>query len=152
MALRELVWSRSLAEEFNVGVVGAGYVGLVTGACLAHVGHRVVCADRDEGRVTELGEGWIPIYEPGLEELVADGYRRGRLYFSTDLPEVVGGAHVMFIAVDTPQGEDGSADLSSVGAGPSGTRGALWDRKNRKGAKRAPPGRGQQEHGASRVG
>jgi UDPglucose 6-dehydrogenase len=105
-----------LTEEFNVGVVGAGYVGLVTGACLAHVGHRVVCADRDEGRVAELREGRMPIYEPGLEELVADGARRGRLSFSTDLPEVVGGADVVFIAVDTPQDEDGSADLSSVGA------------------------------------
>jgi UDPglucose 6-dehydrogenase len=116
MARRELVWRRSLTEEFNVGVVGAGYVGLVTGACLAHVGHRVVCADRDEGHVAELREGRMPIYEPDLEELVADGARRGRLSFSTDLPEVVHGADVVFIAVDTPQDEDGSADLSSVGA------------------------------------
>ena len=105
-----------MAEEFRVGVVGAGYVGLVTGACLAHVGHRVVCADRDEGRVAQLGDGRMPIYEPGLEELVADGSRRGRLSFSTDLPGVVHGADVVFIAVDTPQGDDGSADLSSVGA------------------------------------
>jgi UDPglucose 6-dehydrogenase len=105
-----------MTEEFNVGVVGAGYVGLVTGACLAHVGHRVVCVDRDEGRVAELREGRMPIYEPGLEELVAEGSRRGRLSFSTDLPEVVNGVDVVFIAVDTPQGDDGSADLSSVGA------------------------------------
>jgi UDPglucose 6-dehydrogenase len=105
-----------LAEEFRVGVVGAGYVGLVTGACLALVGHRVACADRDEGRVAQLGDGRMPIYEPGLEELVADGSRRGRLSFSTDLAGVVHGADVVFIAVDTPQGEDGSADLSSVGA------------------------------------
>ena len=105
-----------MAEEFNVGVVGAGYVGLVTGACLAHVGHRVVCVDRDEGRVAELREGRMPIYEPGLEELVAEGSRLGRLSFSTELPEAVHGADVMFIAVDTPQGDDGSADLSSVGA------------------------------------
>ena len=96
--------------------MGAGYVGLVTGACLAHVGHRVACADRDEGRVAQLGDGRMPIYEPGLEELVADGSRRGRLSFSTDLAGVVHGADVVFIAVDTPQGEDGSADLSSVGA------------------------------------
>jgi len=116
MAWREPVWRRSLAEEFSVGVVGAGYVGLVTGACLAHVGHRVVCVDRDEGRVAELREGRMPIYEPGLEELVAEGSRRGRLSFSTDLSEVVHGADVVFIAVDTPQGDDGSADLSSVGA------------------------------------
>ncbi|MCA1727873.1 MAG: UDP-glucose/GDP-mannose dehydrogenase family protein [Actinobacteria bacterium] len=104
-----------MAEEFNVGVVGAGYVGLVTGACLAHIGHRVACVDKDEGRVAELGEGRIPIYEPGLEEFVADGARRGRLRFATGLPDVVRFADVLFIAVDTPQGDDGSADLSSVG-------------------------------------
>ena len=101
-------------EEFNVGVVGAGYVGLVTGACLAHVGHRVSCADKDEARVAELSEGRVPIYEPGLEELVARA--RKRLRFTTDLPDVVRGADVLFIAVDTPPGQDGSADLSSVGA------------------------------------
>ncbi len=115
----------SLAEEFNVGVVGAGYVGLVTGACLAHVGHRVACLDRDEGRVAGLREGRIPIYEPGLEEMVAGGARRGRLRFTMDLPEVVREADVLFIAVDTPQGDDGSADLSSVGAVARGVGRAL---------------------------
>ena len=116
VARRELVWRKSLTEQFNVGVVGAGYVGLVTGACLAHVGHQVVCVDRDEGRLAELREGRMPLYEPGLEEIVADGSRRGRLFFSTELSEVVGTADVLFIAVGTPQGEDGSADLSSVGS------------------------------------
>ncbi|QIN80244.1 nucleotide sugar dehydrogenase [Rubrobacter marinus] len=101
-------------EEFNVGVVGAGYVGLVTGACLAHVGHRVRCVDKNEARVAELAEGRVPIYEPGLEELVARG--RKRLSFSTDLPGAVRDSDVLFIAVDTPPGEGGSADLSSVGA------------------------------------
>jgi UDPglucose 6-dehydrogenase len=105
-----------LAEEFSVGVVGAGYVGIVTGACLAHVGHRVVCVDKDEERVAELEEGRMPIYEPGLGELVIGGVRRGRLRFTTDLPEVVHGADVLFIAVDTPQGDDGAADLTSVAA------------------------------------
>ena len=104
----------SLAEEFSVGVVGAGYVGLITAACLAHVGRRVVCVDRDEGRIAGLREGRVPFYEPGLEELVVEGDCRGRLSFSTDLLEVVRGADVLFVAVDTPQGEDGSADLSSV--------------------------------------
>ena len=107
---------QSALEEFNVGVIGAGYVGLVTGACLAHVGHRVLCVDKDEGRVADLGEGRMPIYEPGLEELVEEGARRGRLSFSTDLSEAVRGTDVLFIAVDTPQGDDGSADLSSVAA------------------------------------
>jgi UDPglucose 6-dehydrogenase len=99
-------------DEFNVGVVGAGYVGLVTGACLAHVGHRVVCVDKDEGRVAELNEGRVPIYEPGLEEMIARA--RKRLSFSTELPEVVRDSDVVFVAVNTPLGEDGSADLSSV--------------------------------------
>ncbi len=117
----------SLAEEFNVGVVGAGYVGLVTGACLAHVGHRVACVDKDEGRVARLREGRIPIYEPGLEEMVAGGARRGRLRFTTDLPEVVREADVVFIAVDTPQGDDGAADLSSVGVVARGVGRALAD-------------------------
>src|SRR5215208_4076293 len=102
-------------EEFSVGVVGAGYVGIVTGACLAHIGHRVVCADKNEVRVTSLKEGRIPIYEPGLEELVAGCARRGRLRFTTDLSKMIGEADILFIAVDTPQGADGSADLTSVG-------------------------------------
>ncbi len=107
---------RRCVEEFNVGIVGAGYVGLVTGACLAHVGHRVVCVDKNEERVAELEEGRVPIYEPGLEGLVAEGVRRERLSFATDLPEVVRASDILFIAVDTPSGEDGSANLSSVGA------------------------------------
>ena len=117
-----------MAEEFNVGVVGAGYVGLVTGACLAHVGHRVTCVDKDGGRIAELREGRIPIYEPGLEELVFENSRRRRLLFSTDLPETVRDADVLFIAVDTPQGDDGSADLSSVGmvARAIGRAGGVW--------------------------
>jgi UDPglucose 6-dehydrogenase len=100
-------------EEFKVGVIGAGYVGLVTGACLAHVGHRVTCVDKDEGRVAELNEGRVPIYEPGLEEMISRA--RKRLSFTTELPEVVREADVVFVAVNTPPGEDGSADLSSVG-------------------------------------
>ena len=97
-------------------MVGAGYVGLVTGACLAHVGHRVVCVDKDEGRVSDLENGVMPIYEPNLEEMVSRDAGRKRLSFATDLPEVVRGSDIVFIAVDTPQGEDGSADLSSVAA------------------------------------
>src|ERR671932_1013520 len=102
-------------EQFEVGVVGAGYVGLVTGACLAHVGQRVTCVDKDEGRVAGLKEGRLPFYEPGLEELVAECARQGRLRFSTDFTKITHDAEVLFIAVDTPQGDDGSADLSSVG-------------------------------------
>ena len=116
-------------EEFKVGVVGAGYVGLVTGACLAHVGHQVVCADRDAQRVAQLRKGQMPIYEPKLEELVADDVRKGRLRFSTDLAEAVRGADVVFIAVDTPQGNDGAADLSSVAAVAQGVGQALAEQE-----------------------
>ena len=103
-----------MSEEFKVGVVGTGYVGLTTGACLAHIGHRVTCVDKNASLVADLWVGSMPFYEPGLEELVRGGVRRGRLCFSTNLSEVAQGADVVFVAVDTPQGEDGSADLTSV--------------------------------------
>ena len=96
--------------------MGAGYVGLATGACLAYLGHRVTCLDRDEGRVRGLGEGRVPFYEPGLEGMVDRGLRAGRLSFagSGGLDGVVGSADVVFVAVGTPQRDDGSADLSNV--------------------------------------
>jgi UDPglucose 6-dehydrogenase len=107
-----------MAEGFDVGVVGTGYVGLVTGACLVHLGHSVTCVDKDEERVAGLEGGRVPFYEPGLEELAARGARSGRLSFVglEGLPEVVRRADVVFIAVDTPRGEEGSAELSSVAA------------------------------------
>ena len=99
----------------NVAVIGAGYVGLVTGASLSYVGHRVACVDKDEERISCLRRGEMPVYEPNLEEMVSLGVRSGRLTFAGDFGEVVRGADVVFIAVDTPRGEDGSADLSNVG-------------------------------------
>ncbi len=119
---------------FNVGVVGAGYVGLVTAACLAHVGHRVRCLDRDEGRVAGLREGRIPVYEPGLDGLVERGVNAGRLsFFGPEcLPDVVRAADVVFIAVGTPQGEDGSADLSHVAAAARGLGRALAESGRRR--------------------
>jgi UDPglucose 6-dehydrogenase len=106
-----------VAEVFTTGVVGAGYVGLATAACLSHLGHSVVCVDRDEGRIRVLEEGRVPFYEPGLEELVSRGIHGERLSFAgpDGLARLVGETDVVFIAVDTPQGEDGSADLSNVG-------------------------------------
>ena len=103
-------------ESLEVGVVGAGYVGLATAACLAHLGHRVTCLDRDEERVESLRNGKVPFYEPGLEGMVARGMRVGRLTFagSMELGGVVGSADVVFITVGTPQRDDGSADLSNV--------------------------------------
>jgi UDPglucose 6-dehydrogenase len=114
-----------MTELFEVGVVGTGYVGLTTGACLAHIGHRVTCVDNNAQMVAELGEGRIPFYEPGLEELVERGVRDGRLRFSTDLAPLVGEADIAFIAVGTPQGEDGSADLVDVAAVARGVGRAL---------------------------
>ena len=108
-----------MAEVFNVGVVGAGYVGLATGACLSHLGHEVVCIDEDEERIRGLEEGRMPFYEPGLEVLLSRGVREERLSFVAGpdgLAGLVGQVDVVFIAVGTPQAEDGSADLSSVGA------------------------------------
>ena len=96
----------------RVGVVGAGYVGLVTGVCLASLGHEVVIRDINESKVERLRAGEVPIYEPGLDELIADC--RDRLTFTTDLQEMVTGADVAFIAVDTPPLPSGDADLSRV--------------------------------------
>ncbi len=98
----------------KVIVVGTGYVGLVTGACLAEVGTDVVCVDVNETKIENLKKGILPIYEPGLEEIVSRNFQNGRLSFSTKLAEVVPGADVAFIAVGTPPGEDGSADLQYV--------------------------------------
>jgi UDPglucose 6-dehydrogenase len=98
----------------RVSIIGTGYVGLVTGACLADVGNDVLCADIDENKVQRLRAGEIPIHEPGLDAVVARGIASGRLHFSTDYREVVKHAAVIFIAVGTPSDEDGSADLSHV--------------------------------------
>jgi UDPglucose 6-dehydrogenase len=98
----------------NICMVGTGYVGLVTGTCLADFGMNVICVDVDEQKIQALQNGQIPIYEPGLEELVAKNERAGRLSFSTDLKAAVEGAVAIFIAVGTPSLPDGSPDLSYV--------------------------------------
>jgi UDPglucose 6-dehydrogenase len=98
----------------QIAVVGTGYVGLVAGACLAETGNDVACADIDAGKVARLNAGEIPIYEPGLEPLVERNLREGRLSFTTDVAGAVRDAEVIFIAVGTPPGEDGSADLQHV--------------------------------------
>lgn len=98
----------------NVAVVGTGYVGLVAGTCFAELGHKVVCVDNDQNKLAKLRAGKLPIYEPGLEEMVPRNVNRGRLVFTDDLAGAVKGAEVVFIAVGTPPGEDGSADLRYV--------------------------------------
>ena len=123
-----------MAESLRIGVVGTGYVGLVTGACLAFLGHGVTCVDRDEERVKGLRSGRMPFYEPGLEDLVARGVGRGRLDFAgvEGLAGLVGEAEAIFVSVDTPQGEDGSADLSSVAAVVRKIGGALSETKRER--------------------
>jgi len=98
----------------HICVVGTGYVGLVTGACLADFGINVTCVDKDEEKITKLLDGEIPIYEPGLDSLVEKNAKSGRLHFSTDLAPAIQQALAIFIAVGTPPKEDGSADLSYV--------------------------------------
>lgn len=96
----------------KVAIFGTGYVGLVTGVCLADLGHIVTCIDTNEEKIEFLNQGKVPIYEPGLEELIIKN--RSRLYFTTDFKKPIQDAEVIFIAVGTPQGEDGSADLNYV--------------------------------------
>jgi len=98
----------------RVAIFGTGYVGLVTGTCLAEVGHDVVCVDVDEAKVEGLRRGEVPIYEPGLEPMVRANHAEGRLRFTTDAAEAVAHGRLVFIAVGTPPDEDGSADLQYV--------------------------------------
>src|SRR5664280_2468750 len=98
----------------RITVVGSGYVGLVTGACFAESGVNVTCVDVDVNKIQQLKDGTIPIYEPGLEGMIKSNVEKKRLFFSTDIKEGLNGSEVIFIAVGTPPGEDGSADLKHV--------------------------------------
>jgi UDPglucose 6-dehydrogenase len=102
--------------SMNVTIYGTGYVGLVTGACLADAGHHVLCMDVDQAKIEALKNGIIPIYEPGLEEIVKENLRIGQLLFTTDVAEAVAFSEIHFIAVGTPPDENGSADLQYVRA------------------------------------
>ena len=98
----------------KISVVGTGYVGLVTGTCFAETGNEVVCVDIDHSKVTKLSNGEITIYEPGLEKLFVRNLKEGRLRFTTSLEEGIEGARIIFLALPTPPGEDGSADLKYI--------------------------------------
>lgn len=98
----------------NIAIIGTGYVGSVTGACLAHLGNNVICVDVDQEKIEKFKKGIIPIYEPGLSRLVLEEQKKGRLFFSASFSESVPGSEIVFIAVGTPARRDGKADLTYV--------------------------------------
>ena len=98
----------------RIAILGCGYVGLVSGACLAEIGHSVVCTDNDESKIRTLNQGGLPIYEPRLQEIVSRNVAEQRLSFTADLGEAVRHGDVVFICVGTPPLENGDADLSSI--------------------------------------
>ena len=101
-------------ERLKVTIIGSGYVGLVTGACLAEQGNNIFCVDVDPKKIEILNSGGVPIYEPGLKEMIERNRAAGRLQFSTDIAASVAHGDIQFIAVGTPPDEDGSADLQYV--------------------------------------
>src|SRR3954465_5168985 len=98
----------------DLSIIGSGYVGLVTGACFADVGHNVICVDNDPRKVESLQAGRVPIYEPGLEEVIHRNVAAQRLRFTGSIKEGVDNSQIVFIAVPTPQGNDGQVDLSFI--------------------------------------
>ena len=98
----------------RIAMIGTGYVGLVSGVCFSDFGHDVVCVDKDIAKIEKLEQGKVPIYEPGLGELMKKNVDAGRLSFTLDLKQALSGADCVFIAVGTPPDEDGSADLQYV--------------------------------------
>ncbi|MBC1274384.1 UDP-glucose/GDP-mannose dehydrogenase family protein, partial [Listeria booriae] len=98
----------------KIAVAGTGYVGLVTGTCLAKIGHTVVCVDKEAGKIAQLQRGESPIYEPGLEAEIVAAKEAGRLHFTTDYADAYRGAEVIMIGVATPENTDGSANLQAL--------------------------------------
>ena len=98
----------------NITIVGSGYVGLVSGACFASMGNKVTCVDIDPIKIDKLKTGVIPIFEPGLENMVLNNVKNNNLFFTTKLSDSLNNSEIVFIAVGTPMGDDGSADLKYV--------------------------------------
>ena len=98
----------------NITVIGSGYVGLVSGTCFAEMGNKVTCVDIDSVKIEKLNNGVIPIFEPGLETMILKNVKNKNLFFTTALSEAIQNTEIAFIAVGTPMGDDGSADLQYV--------------------------------------
>ncbi|HMO41185.1 MAG TPA: UDP-glucose/GDP-mannose dehydrogenase family protein [Saprospiraceae bacterium] len=130
----------------NIAVIGTGYVGLVTGTCFAETGNHVICVDINEDKVNRLRQGEIPIYEPGLDVLFERNTRQGRLKFTTDLSEGIAPAEVIFLALPTPPGEDGSADLSYILGVADQLAGIIADYKVIVDKSTVPVGTSEQVH------
>ena len=111
---RERMFASSKSNSMKIAIVGSGYVGLVSGACFSEVGVDVVCVDVDSHKIENLKKGIVPIYEPGLDEMITRNVQKGRLSFTTDIASAVKESEVVFICVGTPPDEDGSADLKHV--------------------------------------
>jgi UDPglucose 6-dehydrogenase len=105
---------KEIIQMYNICVMGTGYVGLVSGTCFADIGHHVICCDIDEEKINQLNQGEIPIYEPGLAELVQKNMQTGRLFFTTDIPQAILASDIIYIAVGTPMSADGQANLTYV--------------------------------------
>ena len=116
----------------KLAVIGTGYVGLVTGTCLAETGNDVTCVDNDERKIAMLRQGKIPIYEPGLAELVSRNAEAGRLHFTADLAAATATAKLVFLAVGTPPADDGSVDLSALWTVGGPDRAAAGRRRRRR--------------------
>src|SRR6266446_5004567 len=130
MAAQRLSSALRAAFRFmKLTIIGTGYVGLVTGACFAEVGHHVICVDNDAAKVKMLQAGGIPIYEPGLEELIKKNVAAGRLSFTNSTAEGVANSDIIFIAVPTPPQPDGSVDLSFIERVARDIAGAMTDYK-----------------------
>ena len=136
----------------NIAVVGTGYVGLVSGTCFAETGNNVICVDIDENKVERMRKGEVPIYEPGLETLFERNTEAGRLKFTTNLAEAIKDAEVIFLALPTPPGEDGSADLSYILGVASDLAGLITDYKVVVDKSTVPVGTAEKVHAAIAAG
>jgi len=136
----------------NIAVVGTGYVGLVTGTCFAETGNNVICVDIDEKKVEDMRNGKIPIFEPGLETLFERNTKQGRLSFTTNLAEAVEPAEIVFLALPTPPGEDGSADLSYILGVAKNLAGIIKDYKVIIDKSTVPVGTAERVHAAIAAG